>query len=85
MINQARKIVLFNENPHWDKRESKDVPRGCFDGTELFELVGTYILNQLKDAFQRHSVGLNKDEDFAVVKDLSRPEIEIMKSKSLKS
>lgn len=29
--------------------ENFDVPKGCFDGAEVCELVSTYILNQLKD------------------------------------
>ena len=34
--------------------EDFDAPTGCFDGAEVFELVGTYILNQLKDCFQHN-------------------------------
>ena len=51
----------------------------CFDGAELLELVGTYILNQLKDIFEQHSVGVYRDDDLAVVKGLSGSEIERIK------
>ena len=51
----------------------------CFDGAEVLELVGTYILNQLKDIFEQHSVGVYRDDDLAVVKGLSGSEIERIK------
>ena len=40
---------------------------GCFDVAEACKLVGTYILNQLKDTFQDHSVGLYRDDGHAVI------------------
>ena len=61
-----------------------DVPIGCFDGTEACEIVGTYILNQLRDTFQHHSVGIYRDDGLAVVKGLSGPEIERMKKRIIK-
>ena len=56
----------------------------CFDGAEVYELVCTYILNQLKDTFQHDSVGLYRDDGHAVVKGLSVPEIERMKKRTIK-
>ena len=40
---------------------------GCFNVAEVYELVGIYILNQLKDTFQDHSVGLYRDDGHDVV------------------
>ena len=54
-------MLLFHENTPWVKKEGNedfDIPMGCFDGAEVCKLVGTYILNHLKDTFQHHSVGL---------------------------
>ena len=53
----------------------------CYHGAEVHKLVGTYILNRLKDIFQHHSVGLYRDGDIVVVKGLSGPEIERMKKR----
>ena len=50
----------------------------------MHELVGTYNLNQSKDTFQNHSVGLYRDDGLTVVKSLSGPEIEGMKKESWK-
>ena len=47
----------------------------CFDGAEVCEPVGTYILNQLKDTFPHYSVGLYRDDGLTVVKGLPGPEI----------
>ena len=58
---------------------------GCFDVVEVCELVGTCILNQLKDTFQDHSVGIYRDDGLAVVKGLSGPEIERMKKRVTKN
>ena len=47
---QARKTLLFNESKPWLKmfgNEDFDVPMGCFDGAEVFELVGSFILTKL--------------------------------------
>ena len=49
IIMQSRKALLFNSNEPWIKKsgkESFDVPTGCYDGAEVCELVGTYILNK---------------------------------------
>ena len=42
--------------------EDFDVPMGCFVGTEMCELVGTFILNKLKDVFQNSTFGLDRDD-----------------------
>ena len=57
----------------------------CFDRVEVCELVAIYILNQPKDTFQDHSVGLYGDDGLAVVKDLSGSEIERMKKRVIKT
>ena len=87
LINQARKTLLFHENTSWVNKEDNEdfhVPMDCFDGTEVCELVDTYILNQLKNVFPHHSIGLYRDDGLAVVKGLSNPEIERMKMRVIK-
>ena len=55
-----------------------------FDGAEVCELVGSYILQQLSQLFKHHSVGLYRDDGIAILKGLSGPETETIK-KSHKS
>ena len=47
-----RKTLLFNDSKPWLKKfgnEDFDVPIGCFDGAEVCELVGSFILTKLSD------------------------------------
>ena len=58
---QARKRLSFNDSNSWLKKfgsEDFDVPMGCFDRTEVSELVGSFILIKLCNVLQRKNVGL---------------------------
>ena len=79
---QARKTLLFNEGIPWVKKEGNedfDVPTGCFVGTEVCELVGSYILQQSSQRFEHHSTGLCTHDGLAILKGLSGPETERIK------
>ena len=57
--NQSRKTLLFDEKIPWVKKdgiEDFDVPMGCFDAVEVCELVGTFILNKLKNFIQNDTL-----------------------------
>ena len=57
--NQSRKTLLFDEKIPWVKKdgiEDFDVPMGCFDAVEVCELVGTFILNKLKNFIQNNTL-----------------------------
>ena len=57
---------------------------GCFDGTELCELVGSYTLQQLNQVFEHHPVGLYRNNGQAILKGLSGPETKRVKKKVIK-
>ena len=79
IIMQARKTLLFNDSKPWlEKSGNKDfnVPMGCFDGAEVCELVGSFILTKLCDVLQRENVGSYRDDGLAIVKQISGPELE---------
>ena len=61
--------------------EDFDDPMGCFDRPDVCELVGNYILQQLSQLFEHHSVGLYKDDGLAVLKGLLGPETERVNKK----
>ena len=46
IINYARKSLLFNKQQTWIKKESGlfDVTMGAYDGAEVYELVGSFLL-----------------------------------------
>ena len=88
LINQSRKTLLFNEKIPWVKKDGSedfDVPMGCFDGAEVCELVGTFIVNKLKNVFQNITFGLYRDDGLAVIKGLSGLEIERLKKNVVKT
>ena len=70
LINQSRKTLLFNEKIPWVKKEGSedfDFTIECFDGAEVCELLGTFIVNKLKNAFQNNIFGLYRDDGLAVI------------------
>ena len=41
---------------------------GCYDGAEVCELVGCYILNQLSTVMRNELVGLYHDDGLGIMK-----------------
>ena len=84
---QAHKTLIFNNSKAWLKKFGNidfDVPMGCFDGAEVCELVGSFILTKLCDVLQRENVGLYWDDELATVKQMPGPELERKKKRLLK-
>ena len=59
-ILNARKSLLFNSNEPWMKKtaENFDVAMGSFNGAEICELVGLFLLDRLASVLGRENVGL---------------------------
>ena len=74
MILQCRKSFLFCDHQPWAKtgQENFDVPMGSYDGAEICELVGLYLLHMLTSGedpiFEIEKVGLYRDDGLAVIK-----------------
>ena len=54
IIKHARKSLLFNNGKPWIKNNNSnlfDVTMGSYDGAEICELVGLFILNHLGNSF----------------------------------
>ena len=78
---------MSNEKIPWVKKdgsEDLDVPMGCFDRAKVCEVVGTFMMNKLKNVFQSNTFGLYRDDGLAVIKGLSDPEIERLKKNVVK-
>ena len=70
IIKQTRKSLLFSNNEVWVKKgdnELFDVTMGSFDGAEVCELVGLYLLDKLALLLGRENVGLYRDDGLAIV------------------
>ena len=67
-IMRSRKFLLFNNTDIWIKKNGDpnfDVTMGSFDGAELCELVGLYILPILGEKYGKHRIGLYRDDELA--------------------
>ena len=82
IIFQSRKSLLFHNNTRWMKKNGQDlfdVTMGSYDGAEVCELVGTFILSQLCQKLQKQNVGLYRDDGLAVLLRLSGPQTDRMR------
>ena len=64
-------------------RENFDVTMGAYDGAELCELVGLYILSKLEKLFGKNQLGIYRDDGLAAVS-LSVPGIEKLRKEMFK-
>ena len=78
IIHHARKSLLFNNQQTWIKRDSElfYVTMGAYDGAEVCELVGNYLLYELSKLYEKKNIGLYRDDGVAVFKNKSGPESE---------
>ena len=82
IIRHSRKTFLFLDGATWIKKNSPDfdVPMGAYDPEEISELVGLFLLHQLKQLIPQTDVGLYRDDGLAIVK-ASGPEIDRLRKK----
>ena len=74
IIKHARKSLLFNHGRPWIKNNNSnlfDVTMGSYDGAEICELVGLFILNHLGKKFGKNNIGLYRDDGLAAIKNRS--------------
>ena len=66
-IFEARKSLLYFDGSFWSKKSnpSFDVPMGAFDGAEICDICGLYILAQLDKLNLNVSFGSYKDDGLA--------------------
>ena len=72
IIMHARKSLLFNNDQAWIKKENSDfdVTMGSYDGAEVCQLVGAFLLSRLEPLFGKKNVGLYRDDGLSVLKDV---------------
>lgn len=78
VILHARKSLLFNEDHVWIKKDGGlfDVTMGAYDGAEVCELVGTYMLHLIGERCNKSDIGLYRDDGLAIFKNCSGPQNE---------
>ena len=72
-IKHARKSLLFYNNESWMKKNGNlfDVTMGAYDGAEVCELVGLFLLHQLSLKYDKNNIGLYRDDGLAIFKDIN--------------
>ena len=78
VVLHARKSLLFNENHVWIKKNGGlfDVTMGAYDGAEICELVGSYMLSLIGERYDKKDIGLYRDDGLAIFKNQSGPQNE---------
>ena len=59
VIMHSRKFLLFDSNNIWIKKDGNpdfDVSMGSYDGAEIWELVGLYILHVLGENYGKDKI-----------------------------
>ena len=82
IIKNTKKTTLYKDGQPLEKITSKfDVTIGSYDGAEICELVGLYLLSQMQDL--NINMGLYRDDGLAITRQTPR-EVEMMKKKLCK-
>ena len=85
IVKNSRKSFLFSENRDentvWVKNKGNfDVTMGAYDGAELCELIGLFMLSKIQEKFPEIEVGLYRDDGLATYSSrLPGPKIERMR------
>ena len=79
LIMHVCKSLLFYKNLSWAKKQGNlfDVTMGSFDGAEVCELVGLFILHQITQQTNGIEVGLYRDDGLAIARNLSGPQLTV--------
>ena len=86
IVFHDRKSLLFGKTSVWVKKDNSDfdVTMGSYDGAEVCELVGLYLLNLLTNEFGKNNIGLYRDDDLSCFQNISGPDSEKTKKKMRK-
>ena len=85
IIMHSRKSLLFHQDAAWVKKGDSglfDVTMGSYDGAEVCELVGLYILHRSSKKYDKESTGLYRDDGLAVFSNISGPQADRIKKTS---
>ena len=85
-LNLACKSLLFDKDHVWVKKDNHEfgVTMSSYDGAELCELVGLYLLDLLTKEFGEQNIGLYRDDGLSCFENISGPDSEKIKKKLFK-
>ena len=71
MIFPCHDSLLFNDNKPWIKKDGNgdfNVTMESYDGAEVCQLPGLFMLNELSKMFDKDNIGLYRDDGLSVFK-----------------
>ena len=71
VIFNCRRSLLFHNNEPWIKNDSNgdfEVAMGSYDGAELCELAGLFMLNRVSNKLDKDNIGLYRDDGLSFFK-----------------
>ena len=81
-IRNARKSVLINDGKIWSKKSGPwDITMGAYDGAQVTDLVGLYILHQLKTNIPEIDFGIYRDDGLGVHRRIPLTKLKGIKTK----
>ena len=82
MFHARKSLLYYNDEPWVKKGESNfDVSMDAYDGAEVCELIGIFMLSLLSKHINKNHIGLYRDDGLAILKNTSGPEAEKLKKK----
>ena len=77
-IQLAHKSFSFSKDSPWVKKDNSlfDVTMGSFDGAEIYEIVGLYLLSKSAVLLGKENVGLYREDGLAAINSCSEPVID---------
>ena len=87
IIYHCRKSLLFYKNEPWKKEDSDscfDVTMGSYDGAELCEFIGIYLLSQLCTIISKNDRGLYRDGGLRIKEYINGQQIDQLRKKIIK-
>ena len=82
LFRARNSLLYYNDEPWVKKGESNsDVRMGAYNGAEICELIGIFILSLLSKHINKNHIGLYRDDGLATLKNTSAAESEKFKKK----
>ena len=53
-----------------------NIKESCYNGGEICELIGTYLLYQINNIISKENIGLYRDDGLGIFRNMSGPEVE---------
>ena len=68
LIMHCRKFVLFGDDSRWTKTNDNlfDVTMGSYNGTQICELIGLYLLHELNKNIKNQHLRLYRDDGLVI-------------------